>query len=371
LSSPSDRRRMLLLAALAILGLMFQAVLEWTRGPVRQRNYDLKLEAATRASQAFEVIRRNRMEEEAILDLVNDPAGTGLIGPETSVITNAYGVLESKLTSLNPNFAAVIVEYFRRAGLKPGDAVAIAASGSFPGMNTCLYAALEAMDLRGIPITSVSASMWGATDPDFTWLDMESLLARAGVFRTRSVAGSPGGSNDMGRGLSPSGRQSVWETLKRNGVQPIQTASVEESITRRMEIYHEHAGNRNIRAYVNIGGGVASLGSGLNKPLIPTGLSMDLGLRNFPRKGTLILMAEEGVPVLHLYDIRKIAREYGLPVAPDRTPEVGTGDVFVKMAYRMDLAVVFLIVFPTTCLAILLPGARRRLGSMRNARGRG
>jgi poly-gamma-glutamate system protein len=361
---------MFLLVVLAVLGLGFQAVLEWTKGPARQRHYDLKLEAATRANQAFDAIRGHRLEEGAILDLVNDPAGTGLIGPETSIITNAYGVLESKLTSLNPNFAAVIVDYFKRAGLKPGDAVAIAASGSFPGMNICLYAALEAMDLQGIPITSVSASMWGATDPDFTWLDMETLLAEAGILRTRSVSASPGGSNDMGRGLPPSGRESVWRTIERNGVRPVRTESVEESISRRMEVYRESAGNRSIHAYVNIGGGVASLGSGLNKPLIPTGLSMDLGFRNFPRKGTMILMAESGVPVLHLYDIRKIARENGLPIAPDRTPEVGSGDVFVKTAYRTDLAVVFLIVFPATCLAVLLPGARRRLASMRNARSR-
>ena len=359
-----------MLAGLAALALGFQGILEWTKGPVRQRHYDLKLEAAGLARRAFEVIRANRIQDGAVLDMVNDPAGTGLVGPETSVITNAYGVLESKLTSLNPNLAAVIVDYLKRAGLKPGDRVAAALSGSFPGLNICLYAAMEAMDLEAVPITSVSASMWGATDPEFTWLDIESLLVAEGVFHTRSVAASPGGSNDMGRGLPPRGRERIWEAIERNGVRPIRSASVEESIARRMEVYREHARGGKYSAYVNIGGGVASLGHGLNKPLLPTGLTFDLGLRNYPRKGTMILMAEGGVPVLHLYNVRKIAREKGVPIAPDRTPEVGSGEVFVKMAYRMDLAVVFLIVQPAVCFLALLPEARRRLVTRGNGRER-
>jgi poly-gamma-glutamate system protein len=359
---------MLLLASLAVLALVFQFVLEWTRGPVRQRYYDLKWDATRRAARAYEVIRQHRLADGTVLDLVNDPAGTGLVGPETSPITNAYGVLESKLTSLNPNLAAVIVDYFKQAGLKPGDPVAVALSGSFPGLNICLYAAIEAMGLRAVPISSVSASMWGATDPGFTWLDMESLLEAEGLFRTRSVAASPGGSDDMGRGLAPAGRRMISECMERNHVPAIRTQSVEESINRRMEIYREKSGGRRYRCYVNVGGGVASLGSGLNKPMIPTGLSDHIAPRNYPRKGTLVLMAQSGVPVLNLYDIRGIAREFGLPIAPDRTPGPGEGDVFVRPAYRMDVALVFLVLFPAACCLVLLPEARRRVVALRSSK---
>lgn len=367
----SGRRRVWLLAGLAVLAVVCQGWMERAKVPVRQRHYDLKWDAAERARRAFGAIRQHRLEDGTVLDLVNDPARTGLIGRETSVITNAYGVLESKLTSLNPNFASVIVEHLKRAGLKAGDPVAVALSGSFPGMNICLYAALEAMDLCAIPITSVSASMWGATDPEFTWLDMEALLRTEGILRTISVAASPGGSNDMGRGLPPLGREKIWEAIERAGVRPLRTRSLEESIARRMEVYREHSRDERIKAYVNIGGGVASLGSGLNKPLLPTGLSFDLGVRNFPRKGTLILMAEAGVPVLHLYNIRQLAQDHGLPIAPDRLPEVGAGDVFVRTAYRVDLAVAFLVLYPIVCCLVLLPEARRRLVALGNVRREG
>ncbi|MCP3912836.1 MAG: poly-gamma-glutamate system protein, partial [Actinomycetia bacterium] len=170
MSSRSVRRRRFVLLGLTVLALLLQGGLELTRRPVRQRDYDIKLAAAQKAAEAFAAVRRHRLMEGAELDLVNDPAGTGLIGPEFSLITNAQGVLESKLTTLNPNWAGVMVDYLRRAGLEPGDPVALAMSGSFPGMNICVYAAIEAMELSSVVVTSVGASMWGANDPEFTWL---------------------------------------------------------------------------------------------------------------------------------------------------------------------------------------------------------
>ena len=209
-----DNRRKWILLGLAALALLLQALLDATRAPVRQSDYDLKLAAAERAAEAFAVLRTHRQLNDAQLDLLNDPAGTGLIGPEFSQITNAQGNLEAKLTSLNPNWTGVLVDYFRRAGLEPGDPVAVAVSGSFPGLNIALFAAMETLRLRPVVVTSIVASMWGANDPAFTWLDMESVLFEAGVFTTRSSLASFGGGNDMGRGLSPDGRRLIVEAAE-------------------------------------------------------------------------------------------------------------------------------------------------------------
>ncbi|RKZ14546.1 hypothetical protein DRQ50_08820, partial [bacterium] len=86
-----DNRRRFILLLLAASALLMQMVLDMTRTPTRQWDYDLKLEAATRAERAFDAVRHHRGLEGASLDLVNDPAGTGLIGPEISLITNAAG----------------------------------------------------------------------------------------------------------------------------------------------------------------------------------------------------------------------------------------------------------------------------------------
>ena len=356
-----------MLLAVCALGLQF--VLDLTRTPVRQWDYELKLSAAQLAGQAFDAVRTHRGLEGANVDMMNDPAATGLIGPEVSLITNATGDLESKLTTLNPNFAAVLVGYFRQAGLKPGDPVAVAVSGSFPGMNICLYAAIEAMDLRPVVITSVGASNWGANDPSFTWLDMETVFFDQGIFHTRSAAATYGGGNDMGRGLSPAGRHLLQEAIDRNGVPLIDSANVEDAIAKRMTFYETAARGRAYRLYVNVGGGVASLGNSHNKTLLPTGLSFHLQPFNWPRKGTLILFADKGVPVVHLLQMTTLARRNGLPVAPDFQPQPGEGEIFVREMYRWPLAAAFLVLYGLTCVLVLAPEIRRgifdRLGRRR------
>ena len=344
-----------------MLALLLQAGLEFTRTPVRQRDYELKLAAAEKAAAAFAAVRRHRLMEGAELDLVNDPAGTGLIGPEFSRITNAQGVLNSKLTTLNPNWAGVIVDYLRRAGVKAGDPVALALSGSFPGMNICVFAALETMAAAPVVITSVGASMWGANDPAFTWLDMEQLFAEEKIFHIRSVAASYGGGDDMGQGLSPEGRTLIRDAIDRSGIPFLASANTEDAIVKRMALYEESVRGRRFKAYINVGGGVASLGSSFNKDLIGEGFIEELGFQNFTRKGSMILMSEKGVPVIHLLGMQSLAREVGLPVAPDYLPEPGEGLIFVRDSYRMALAIPFLIVYCAILVFVLAPELRRGL----------
>ena len=354
-----DNRRKWILLGLAVSALLLQALLDATRAPVKQRDYELKMKAATQATAAFRAVRHHRLIEGAELDLVNDPAGSGLIGPEFSRITNARGDLEAKLTSLNPNWAAVMVEYFRRAGLRPHDPVAIALSGSFPGMNICLFAALEVMNLNPVVITSIGASMWGANDPEFTWLDMESLFVQKGIFRTKSAAASYGGGNDMGRGLSPEGRRMILAAATRNSVPLLESDNIEDAITKRMVFYEEEVRGRPYRLYVNVGGGVASIGSSHNRLLLPHGLSFEAGAHNYPRKGCLIKMAEKGVPVIHLLNIVDLARRHGLPTSPDYFPMPGEGDIFIKEMYRLPLAAAIFVIYCTGCVLILAPELRR------------
>ena len=354
-----DNRRKYVLLGLAVVALLLQAMLDATRAPVRQRDYELKMAATERAAEAFRVLREHRRLVDAHLDLVNDPAGTGLIGPEFSQITNAQGDLEAKITSLNPNFAAVLVQDFRRAGLEQGDPVAVAVSGSFPGMNIALYAAIEAMRLRPVVITSVGASMWGANDPDFTWLDMESLFYDKGVFATRSSLASYGGGNDTGRGLSPTGRQMIRSAAERNSVPMLECSNIEDAIAKRMAFYAEESRGRAFKLYTNVGGGVASLGSSHNKPLLASGLSRDLGTHNWTRKGTLQLFGEKGVPIEHILRIVSMARDHGLPVSPDYLPGPGEGEIFVKTMYRFPLALASLVFYCALCVLVLAPEVRR------------
>jgi poly-gamma-glutamate system protein len=205
----------------------------------------------------------------------------------------------------------------------------------------------------------VGASNWGATDPDFTWLDMEQLFESQGIFSFSSLAATHGGGDDMGRGLSPSGRQKILDAMHRNEVPQIASNNLEEAIVKRMALYEEKSRGRLYRAYVNVGGGLTSIGSSQNRSLIPPGLSYDLGPKNWPRKGCLILMSEKGIPVIQLLSMADLAAAAGLPFAPESLPEPGEGEVFVKDSYRLSLAFLFFLVYSGLCVFVLAPEIRQ------------
>ncbi len=349
------------LIGLAALGILALAVAERMRHQVAAPHYEEKLNAARLTALAHKALQEERWGAAHVIDTVNDPNETGLIGEEFTLITTDRGVLRAKLTSLNPNFAAVIVDQLMRAGFRRGDLAAIGMTGSFPALNAAVLAAVESLGGRAISIASVGASMWGANDPSFTWLDMERVLAEKGILQSRSVAASLGGGEDRGRGLSPEGRRLIREAVKRNGTLLIEEETLEESITRRMQIYDEERGTRQFAVYINVGGGLASLGASENGRLVRPGVNIGLGLHNFPRKGVMILMAERGVPVVHLLDLLDLARENGLPVAPIPLPEVGEGEIFTHTQYHAAGVSLVLCVYVGLVILVLTLALRERV----------
>lgn len=354
----------LVLSVLSALALLALLAVENATVDVKQDWYEEKLAAAELSQEAMEAIRDHRLEKGVFIDAINDPNQTAMIGQEYTLVTTDRGYIDAKLSSTNPNFAAVIVQMLKDAGLQKGDKVAIAFTGSFPALNISVYAALQALELNPVAITSVGASNFGANDPYFTWLDMESLLYEKEVFGYKSVAASVGGGNDVGRGLSPQGRNLIREAIMRNRVEFIDEQHLEHSINRRMQLYEKYAGDEGIKAFINVGGGIASLGNTINGKLIPPGLTEFLPMRNFPVKGVIIQMGQRGVPIIHLLNISKLLREYGLPGSPVPLPVPGDGGIFTEEKYNVVLAGVATFVLVLIIVLVYL-GERRhhRLGT--------
>jgi len=350
---PWTLRADVLLVTLALIGLGFQAIAESTKRLAPQENLQIKMAAATRAVRCFETIRQYRMGTAAATDFENDPEGSGLIGQEYTLTTTDRGVLEAKLTSVNPNFAALFVDYFRELRLRPGDPVAVAMTGSFPALNTAALAAIEEPGLRAVAITSVGASMWGANDPKFSWLDMEKLLNDRGLLHTRSVAASIGGSNDRGRGLSPKGRDLLQGAIERNGVFFIHEPTLDEAVLMRIAIYDREAGERGVRAYVNLGGSSASIGTRIGGTLIEPGVNKKLKPYNWTQRGVLHHYAGRGVPVIHIQQVETIARDNGLPIAPETIPSIGEGRIFHREVYDLRIVVPAFLTFLLLCFGVL------------------
>ncbi|OGC94689.1 MAG: hypothetical protein A2W25_15840 [candidate division Zixibacteria bacterium RBG_16_53_22] len=357
--NPSTR----LLVALAIISILIFFLAEGTRTQKQAPYWDSKVRAATLAQRCQDAIRQEMKRRGIAIDFENDPNGSGLIGEQNTLITTDLGELRSKLIATNPNFAAVLIQMFNECGLRNGDRIAVGLTGSLPGANVALYGACEIMGITPIVISSEGSSTWGANHPEFTWLDMEKTLFDSKLIRHRSVAASLGGGSDNGRGLSLTGRQLLLDAVKRNGVELIFTGNLEniieaggslhENIERRMEIYDRHSKGQSYKAYVNIGGGLASLGSSQNGKLIPSGVNFYLHNMNFPARGVINIMADRRIPVIHILRLTDIAQEYGLPLEITPSPVVGEDPVFYRDEYSISSTIIYTLLLVIIVVAFI------------------
>jgi poly-gamma-glutamate system protein len=352
------------LSVLTILALVVFLIVENTKVDIKRKWYDQKLEASKLANKAANFLKDIRLQNGIFIDAINDPNETALIGQDITQITTDRGYIDSKLTSINPNFAAVIVEMLKEAGVNNNDVVAVSFTGSLPGLNIAVLAAVQTLKLKPVIITSVGASNWGANDPYFTWLDMEKKLFDAGIFKYKSIAASIGGGLDNGRGLSPEGRKLIKDAINRTDAIFINEDFLENSIKKRIDTYNRYKKNKPIKVYINVGGGIASLGSTENNQFIPTGLIESLPLKNFPSNGVLIEMAKKKIPVIHLLNVTELATKYGLPISPKPLPNPGSGEVFVKKQYNIVLTILVTLVLVISIIYVfILEQKHHKLGA--------
>ena len=283
-------------------------------------------DAMARASRLMEeatlVIRREREKSGGRFDLRADPNRTGLIGPESSPLVTTIGDLQAKRSTTNPNMAGWIVHLLDQAGARPGDAVAIGSSGSFPALLVASLAAAKAMGLRPVTILSLGASAYGAADPDFTLLELYGLLRRAGLCNSPPAAVSLGGDRDIGADFEAGMAASLENRIRSSGIYLLHEPDLEKNVAERLRIYQAHASGP-IRAFINSGGGYANLGTSLIILEVRPGLNRSLDPPLPAERGVLFEMAARGIPVVHLLFIRGLAAQSGLPWDPIPLPRPG------------------------------------------------
>jgi len=342
------------LALLMVLAAVLFYWAESSRVQVKQPYYDLKIEAAKQMVKALDALRQNRLDAGWALDEVNDPYQSALIGLQYSIMTTDKGDLGAKLTTINPNFSAVVLQMLKDAGVQEGDNVAIGATGSFPALNIATIIACEVIGAEPAMITSVGSSMWGANNPEFTYLDMENLLYQKGIIKHKSLAASIGGGDDMGRSISQAGRLAIIESMRRNDVPYIQAESLKASMEQRRMVYRQFAAGQPYKVFINIGGGVAVLGHSENAHLIPSGLSTTYLQLNYPALGLIHEFWERGTPIINFVDVNHIAREYGLPLSPVPLPPVGAGAIFSMEKYNLNIAWISVVILFTALILVLV-----------------
>ena len=329
-------RSTLVLSILGVLAIAILIIVENSKKFQEQEYYQEKVTAAQLNKKMQRHIKNTFYPNEVAIDNINDPNDTGLIGHQFTAITSGRGSLPIKLSTVNPNFAAMIVQQFKDAGLQKGDAIAMCFTGSFPALNMATCAAAESMGLKPMLITSVTSSSWGANSAELTWLDMQKSLLKAGLLSFMPQAASIGGNQDIGRTLSREGRELALAAIKRNDIPCINGGDLPANIAKRMNYFNSE---KEIKLFINVGGGIASLGSNKNAKAIPSGLRSNMKLTDFPDKqGVVFEMTRKGIPVLNLLNISRLMHKYDLPKDPVPLPEVGEGALF--KAYKYDLTIV-------------------------------
>jgi poly-gamma-glutamate system protein len=274
------------------------------------------IEAARLMARAEAAVRDCRAANGFPVDERSDPNGTGLIGLETSSITTSLGSLEAKRTTTNPDFAGLVVRLLSEAGVRKGDAVAIGASSSFPALIIASLSAARVMGLEPLVISSLGASEWGANIPAFNWLDMEECLRRAGLLDVRPIALAVGGDEDVGRDMSPAGRELLRARIRGSGIPFIEKPDLRANVEERLRLYEEAAHGRPIKAFVNIGGSWANIGTNAEVLKLRPGLLRDAFVPPPGERGVLQAMAAKKIPVIHLLNIKGLTERYGLPWDP-------------------------------------------------------
>ena len=281
--------------------------------------------------EATDALRRCRERMGLSVDTDLDPNSTGLIGLVNPSITTSVGQLEAKRTTTNPNAAGLVVLLLHKAGVRRGDTIAVGASGSFPALILATLGAASAMDVRALVIPSLGASQWGANDPDFHWLVMQSCLRDSVSLPIHTAAVSLGGDRDDGANMAPEGRGVLEAAMAASGFPIIREPVLERNVALRFRFLEEAAGGAAIKAFVNIGGSLPNIGSDSLVLKLRPGLA-DIGALPPPEKrGMVFAAAARGIPVLHLLFIRGLAAEYGLPWDPQPLPVPGEGLLYRRV----------------------------------------
>jgi poly-gamma-glutamate system protein len=251
----------------------------------------------------------------AFLDTGGPPDEVALIGSEVTPLVTTLGSLEAKRLAASPAWARRLTVEFSGAGVGPRSSIAASFSGSFPGLSLAVVCAAHALDSRVVAVSSVTASTWGATDPGFTWPEIEARLVDAGLIPAASVGVSVGGDRDRGLDLDADARalaESIADTsARRLSAERLRPDTAGDAAAQRFALLTRRAGARSIAVYVNVGGSTVSLGGD------DAVLRLQTGWLSSPPadalgNGLLALFARRGTPVLHVLNVRELAARWGI-----------------------------------------------------------
>ena len=345
--------------------------------------YEKMLEASSLTKKAFDTIKQYKLDNGMPI-VSEDKLKTGLIGEEATAIFTTPGNLHAKRTTCNPNWAAVIIDYFYKANLKSGDQVVFVFSGSFPGLNIAALAAAEVFGLNTAVMASIGASSYGATDPDFTFFDMMCLLNGKNVLKDRLDYVSFGGGSDTGNNFHDEEeifwnedlenlrtieeiKSSIKARIDKEGVNFIYEPDFSTNIDKRIEYLRQLVPDA--KFLLNVGGSSVGIGvdaetyidSGFQDPTTKMTSKLSSFDVNKDNWGLIQYFLTKQIPVASMLNIRGLASDYGLAYDPDVMPAVGDGEIYLIKSGNLTITIIAIVV--SVAVAVFYSIYKRKLNA--------
>jgi poly-gamma-glutamate system protein len=128
--------------------------------------------------------------------------------------------------------------------------------------------------------------------------------------------------------MSPEGRALLLRLGRESGLPFLTEPELEANVRERLRLFEAAAGGAAIRAFINVGGGYADLGTDSRILKVGPGLAEFREIPAKERRGLIFEMAARGVPVIHLLYVKGLCDRFGLPWDPAPLPEPGQGGIF-------------------------------------------
>jgi len=333
------------------------------------RDYKIQINASNRSLHAMEVLKEKEEEVSKNYDYGdfyetyedkkyydNNNLKTGMIGAEYTAITTTIGNLDSKITSLDPNFAAVYIKMFSELSLDKGDEVVINISGSFPMLDISCIMAAEEYGLKPYLMASVGASSFGATNPAFTIFDMLQYLYQQELISTKINVVSLGGSNDIGENFGEfndyNDRNLIIDRINKSGITFLYEKDFDTNIEKRLQLIKET--HKNVKLFINIGGNSVGIGINENAFYKSNGIIYANKYKNINSsksgEGLIGKFLKSGVNAIQMLNLKNIASNYGLEYGFNKLPEVGQGDPYYEKSYNLTYPIIAVVVVVTFLL---------------------
>ena len=373
---------------IALINVLLVVISYNSSNSIKTLAHQLKIDATDKVLESYKALNAHSnfayKDDEDLVSKLSDFYDSGLIGIRTSPITTkeevgAQNMRNSKIACTHPNFSAGIVEelYTLFEGNVENKNVAIGMTGSFPGANIAVLAACESMGINTVIISSVGSSSWGANRENMSWPEIEDYLYDKNIFDSKSIAYSFGGENDLGDNLENEGKDKIGKIIFNSEVPLINANSLEKSVDERMKYFCEGLGNtwdenlnkcnyenKRYDAYINIGGGVASIGQGArsNEPGIvgpidysfSNQLTVQIPEEDYNNSVAQKFLLDE-VPLYNIRKINEIASDWNIyPPEASLADQVKKGTLF--NIYDQFNSIVIIISFILSFLIITVIG---------------